>query len=114
MRVAAVQRGQRPGFEQVVDGDRDRSRRRVQFAQPLFGRLGPPERFEVALVEEGVEVIGRIVEEVHVDLGAVDLVGEAAPPAVEVILPLGHPRHGAALLDAFRVPERAAGGEVGG
>ena len=84
----------------------------LQFAQPLLGWLGVPQGFQKLRVEERVEVLCRIVPEVHVDLGALDLVRQAAASAVKVILPLGHPRHGAALRDSFRVTQRAHAGQV--
>src|SRR4051794_2643643 len=66
-------------------------------------------------VKVRIEVFRRVVPEVHVDLVAVDLVADAAAPAVEVILPLGHSRDGSALLHALRMskrPDRRQAGRI--
>ena len=85
----------------------------MQLPQPLLRRFWPAERFQVVLVEKGVEVIRGVVVEVHVDGIAVNLVAEAAPATMEVILPLGHAWNGATLGDALRVAQRADGSQVG-
>src|SRR5262249_40018058 len=94
-------------------GDPDRASGAVKLAQPLLGWLGMSEGFEVLRVEERVEVLGRVVPEVHVNGVALNLVADAATLAVEVVLPPGHPRHGAALRDSLGGSERADGGQVG-
>src|SRR5262249_35859689 len=87
--------------------------RRVQLAQPLLGQLRPAERLQVVLVEERVEILRRVVPEVHVDGLAVDLVADTAPAAVEVVLPFRHSRYRATLRNSFRMAETPEGGEVG-
>src|SRR5262249_33080860 len=57
-------------------------------------------------------ILSRVVPEVHVDGIAVDLVADAAAPAVKVILPLGHSWDGATLGDPFWMPKGTDGGQV--
>src|SRR5881397_3536818 len=92
----ARQRSQRAGHDQVMDRDGYRAGGPVEVTQPPFGRLVMPQRFQVFLVEEGVEVFRRVVPKVDVGHDAINLVREAAAAAVKVVLPLWHSRHGVA------------------